>query len=189
VHQAQQAGRDVKVAAQEIIQNKRLLSGVVIVLLSPFSLMAYKLFDSTVDDRSWYFTSMYWYMWSVGPYICCLFWSVGVFLLFPTKSSFRYVAIIPGISFSATQIIHCTFFVHDHTSYHNHSLGEITFGVGMALSILLCVDYVLYRKYHLKDGNTARIKGIIKAPGIDANTKVTILESLVEESENLYARV
>jgi len=116
-------------------------------------------------------------------------WSVGAFLLFPTKSKFRYIAMLPSTGLAVSMLIHLTFFAHDFKSFNSPSWVVFVSGTLLAIALLIAADYIVYRKYHLKDGNTARIKGIIKAPGIDANTKVTILESLVEESENIYARV
>jgi hypothetical protein len=53
----------------------------------------------------------------------------------------------------------------------------------------MAMDYLCYRKYHLRDGNLARIKGIISAPNIPAEQKLAHLETLIAERENYNNRV
>jgi len=64
-----------------------------------------------------------------------------------------------------------------------------TFIVFCIPALYYSIDYLAYRKYHLKDGNIARIIGTIKVPGIPAEQKMDMLEKLVKESENFNARI
>lgn len=181
-----QAGQ---VAGVEILQSKRFMCGIVLILLAPLTLVSYLLFDPAIDDRSWYYTNMFWYMHTVAPYLCLMLWSIGAFLLFPTKSSFRYIAMLPSTCLAVSMFIHLTFFAHDYQSFNSPLWVAFLSGSMVAIALLIAVDFLVYRKYHTKDGNLKRVFGIILAPGIDADKKVTILKSLIEESENFYARV
>jgi hypothetical protein len=64
----------------------------------------------------------------------------------------------------------------------------LVFGMSVP-ALYVSANYLLYRKYHLKDGTVARIIGIAKLPGMSAEEKMIHIEKLVKESEEFNARI
>lgn len=114
---------------------------------------------------------------------------VGGFIAMPQKWSFRWWA-LPFAFFSITEI-YDRYFYDDYLDFQQglpawRFVGIVSLCVP---AVLFSMDYLLYRKYHLKDGNSMRVKGIIRTPGVDADKKMNILESLMVEQENFNARI
>lgn len=59
----------------------------------------------------------------------------------------------------------------------------------LILSAMKVIDYIVYAKYHLKDGSICRIAGMIKAPGLTPDEKMPFLDKLVDEYQNFNARI
>jgi hypothetical protein len=87
-------------------------------------------------------------------------------------------------------VVHYSFFVTSFQTYHSFPFWYvIVLCFGLGFGFIMTADYLCYRKYHLRDGNLARIKGMIKAPGITAEEKLVHLDKLIAERENYNNRV
>lgn len=179
----------VWVSLTEVWSNKRLLAGLLIIILSVPLWKFHLLFD--VNDRSgdWYFQNFAFFFNNVKGYMSGTFVLIGFFIALPTKWKFKWW-ILPFVFFCVTE-------VYDRYSYDDYlDFQQVTPSWRMWGVFALCVpavlfsmDYLLYRKYHDKDATKARVKGIIRLPGLPAETKIDILEQLVIESENFNARI
>lgn len=197
VHRVQKTGLNVYTSLHHLLTSTRHLVGVILLVLAPISGMLYLLFDSTPPPEAeyakyleeWYFLKWHYFLNELSPYLVMLFGSLGAFLLFPTKNKISYIAVSGSVSYALLWIIQISFFVKSQSDYDSLSWIPIASSISIGVGIVLATDYLLYRKFHLNDGNLARINGIIKTPGVPAEQKVKILESLIEERENFYARV
>jgi hypothetical protein len=146
------------------------------------------LFD--INDRiaDFYYVNYAFYFNTIRAYLCGIFLATGFFIAAPQKWAFRWWA-VPVVIFCGTEIYAESFYTHWTDFYQGMPSWQV---ISVALfsvpALYLSIDYLAYRKYHLKDGNVARFIGVIKMPG-DADTKMNLLEKLVKESEQYNARV
>lgn len=177
-------------AANELLASKRYTSGIVFLLvITPLSSVFYQVFDPEVLNRGWYYVNLYFLFCTLSPYLMLFFASIGVFLLFPVKCKTSYLATVFPAGYAITKLIYLTFFVESNEQFHQ-SASWMLYGAGLltAIGFLLSADYLLYRKYHLKDGIECRRVGIMKMPGVDAETKLRLLELVQLEMENLNSK-
>jgi len=178
------------VAYKHVLSNRRYTAGVVFLLiLAPLSSIFYRVFNPAVIDLQWYYANWYYFFYTISPYLMLLFASVGIFLLFPQKCKTSYLATVWPAGFAISKIIFFAFFVNDTKQFHSAAPWFLLIISGFAaIGFILAVDYLLYRKYHLLNGTFARIAGIIKMPGVDAQTKIRLLEHEEVELENFNQR-
>lgn len=179
----------LSVTVNEIVSNYRYTVGVILLLvIAPVSSVFYLVFDSTVSS-DWYYLNYFYYFYTLSPYMMMLFASVGIFLLFPVKCKTSYLANIWPVGYSISKLIYLGALVHTNEQFQNNTpFFLLIIGVLSAIGFLLSMDYLLYRRYHLKHGTMARIVGIIKAPGIPAADKMRLLENQSLELENFNQR-
>jgi hypothetical protein len=182
------AGLDV--AVKEVVSNKRYTVGIIFLLIvAPLSSIFYQLCDPSVFVKSWYYGNNFYFLYTLSPYFMLLFASVGIFLLFPTKCKTSYLATVWPSGYAIAKLAFFSLFVHSNEQFHSAAPWFLLLGgVLSAIGFLMSMNYLLYRKYHLKHGTIARMMGIIKAPGIDAKTKMELLENQSLELENFNQR-
>lgn len=175
-------------AMQEVLSNNRYTAGIVFLLIiAPLSSVFYYLFNPAVFIENWYYTAPYYLWYTLSPYLMLGFASVGIFLLFPQKCKTSYLATVWPLGYAIAKITYLSLFVTTNEQFHAAAPWFLLLtGVLIAISLLLTTNYLLYRKYHLKHGTIARIMGIIQAPGIDADTKMKLLENQRLELENFF---
>jgi hypothetical protein len=177
------------VCLDEMVKCRRYTAGLIFIIIGLGSEEFYKIFDPAVRVADWYYQNNYWFFWTIRKQMEYSFLSVGYFLFIPTKFKLRYlIAIVLWDNLS--DIVHYSFYVTSFETFHKPmSWTVIVSSVGMAISLIVCADYMCYRKYHLKHGTIARILGIIKAPGVPVEKKISVLENENVQLENLYARI
>jgi hypothetical protein len=190
---ANQVARAGRVAFEELVTNDRVLSGLGMGMVGFISMFAYLLFPE--GDRSyiesWYFVNWFYYLETIRGPLALIFFSACFHLVAPAKYKSIWIVYALATSTGVCGVIHYSFFVTDFHSYHAlpNMWLVILPSFGLGFGFMKAMDYLCYRKYHLKDGNLARIKGIIKAPNISAEQKMDILEKLIEERESLNEKI
>lgn len=177
-------------SVQEVVSNQRHIAGIIFLLVvAPLASIMYQVCDPAVRVEGWYYVNNYYFIYTISNYLMLAFASVGIFLLFPVKCKTSYMAMIWPFGYGISNIIYYTFFVQSNEQFHQPaSFILFLLGVSAAAGLLLSADYLLYRRYHLKDGTIARMKGIIAAPGISAADKMRLLEDQSLELENFNQR-
>jgi hypothetical protein len=176
-------------SVKEVLSNKRLMSGLVVGLVAFPAWKCHLFFDIKERIEGFYYVNWVFYFNTIRAYLCGIFIATGFFIAAPQKWKFRWWA-LPVVIFCATEIYEESFYDHWTDFYNSMPLWqEMTLIAVSIVPFFFSVDYLVYRKYHLKDGNLARIIGLIKAPGLTADQKMVHLEKLAEECENFNARV
>lgn len=133
------------------------------------------------------------------------FAAVGAFLFFPSKDKLAFIPFSVLLGLALAVIINYTFGltiqVHNITTkeqwdqanddFRKGTLGLDLFiiGLSLAVSFIICIDYLVYRLEHLRRGNLCRIIGLIKSPGLTWEEKGPHLEKSVKEFENYNSRI
>lgn len=189
--QAIQTGRNVlAVAVNEIFASKRYTAGVIFLLVvTPSSSIVYQLFNPAVSNNDWYYLNTYYFLYTLSPYLMLFFASIGIFLLFPVKCKTAYLATVLPAGYAVAKLIYYSFFVHSNEQFHQPAHWVIFLaGLFMAGGFLLTINYLLYRKYHLRDGTIARIIGVIRMPNVNPDDKLRILEKEAMDLVNFNQR-
>jgi hypothetical protein len=177
------------VAFNEIVSNTRILAGLGLGTVGVYALYIHLLFNETARDYSWYYVNAFYFMFTIRWYVTIICFSGMWALIAPSKYKVLWLLFAFSSAIGFAGLLHHTFSVDSFETYHaTPSWYVIIIAIASGIGFIKSVDYLCYRKYHLKDGNAARIRGIIKAPNIDAETKMRLLESLVKEQENYNAR-
>jgi hypothetical protein len=189
---ASQMRQIIVTAASEAWTNKRVRVGYVVGLLAVPSWFSQLLFDINARDFSWYYVNWVFYINSIRLYVCVSFLLIGFFIAAPQKWKFRFWA-LPVVTFLVTQVYEISYYTSwkdFYWEYNPPAWWQVTAIIIVSVpALLISINYLLYRKHHLQDGNIARVFGMIKAPGIPAEEKINHLLKLVDESENFNARV
>jgi hypothetical protein len=178
------------VSLQELVSNQRYTVGIIFLLvLAPLASVIYQVCDPSVEVEGWFFVNNYYFLFTLSNYFMLSFASVGIFLLFPVKCKISYLAMVWPFGYAISKILYYGFFVNSNEQFHQSGSWVLLIaGLLVAIGLLLSANYLAYRKYHLKDGTIARIKGIIAAPGISAADKMRLLEDQSLELENFNQR-
>jgi len=184
----------LNVSLTEILGNKRLLVGLfTMLIIAPCAGGLFKIFNaSTVMSEAWYSPNEYYgnyryLLMGIRGNLFVLFSILGTFLLFPVKYKVSYFLGAP-LGYVVAEIVKKCYAASNEEFNSIAPLPSVVLCICLIIGFLLSVDYLLYRKYHLKDGTIARIVGLIKTPGIDAQTKLTLLEQQTLELENFNQR-
>lgn len=146
-------------------------------------------FDEKVILEGFYYKNPYFWFFTQREEFLVIFSGTGYFLIEPQKWAWKYVMVL-AVSFMITEVIYQSFFIDSWDDFYVTPSWEYWVLTPIALfSLWKVVNYNAYRIYHLRDGTSARIKGIIRTPGISLEVKMKHLETLIEEQENYNARV
>jgi hypothetical protein len=194
-------GNSLKVALNEVLSNNRVLVGIVLMAVGCVFYQAHLLFvrpeipsilafipDPMVSVNVWYYKCWYYWFFTQREEFLIIFSLIGFFLMLPQKWQYRYI-LVPVVAFSITEIVYQSFITHWTEFYTTPDWQFLVCAPFAVYAIIKAVSYTVYRKYHLKDGNMARIKGIIRTPGIDTDTKLKYLMDLVKEQEEYNGRI
>jgi hypothetical protein len=183
------AGNSICVAWSEVTTNNRKLVGLVMMAMGALMYEAHQLFDPNVMLKGFYYHNPYFWFYTQREEFLVIFGGTGYFLIEPQKYAFKYVLVF-AVSFMITEVIYQHFFIDSWDDFYVTPDWQYwVLNPVLVLCLYKIIDYAVYRKYHLKDGNTARIRGIIALPNVDPETKIKHLVKLIEEQENFNARV
>jgi hypothetical protein len=182
------------IAGSEVYANDRKFSGLITGLVGLSFWWAHLFFDYTTVIPGWYYKNFFFWFFTNREELTIGFGLIGFFLICPVKWGYKY-ALVPLIVFMLSEVIYQSFQISHWTHFY---ISMFSWDRAWQLLLLVPVlifsgvkvlDYAAYRKYHQKDGDVARIIGIIKAPGIPVEKKMDIMEKLVAESENFNNRI
>jgi hypothetical protein len=177
-----------RVAVTEAWTNKRFRVGVCVGLVALPAWKCYLFFDINTEIEGFYFVNWVYFLHQIRWQLAGIFISLGGFIALPTKVGFRWVS-LPIFLFCATEIYQISGYDHYTDFYKAMPDWQIvTLILSCALAIHLSANYLIYRKYHLKDGNAARLTGILMLP-IPWEEKRKHMEKLLEEMENYNSRI
>jgi hypothetical protein len=195
VHQIYPAGLDayqmrqiIVTAVNELWSNKRTRIGFVVGLLAVPSWFSQFFFDINARYDWFYYVNWVFYFNTIRAYLVILFISVGGFLILPTKVGYRWIA-APLTAFACIEIYEQSLYT-DYTDFYKAmpDYEPWTLIVLSAFALVMVVNYLCYRKYHLKDGNAARVIGVLRMD-VSWEMKKELLLKLKEESENYNNRI
>jgi hypothetical protein len=183
-------GNSLRVAYQEILTNNRVfIGGVFMFGVAPLFYMAHLFLDQNVVLEGFYYRAPYFWFYTNREEFGIVFMLTGFFLIAPTRWGFRYL-LIPFIAAALTEIVYQSFFIDSWDDFYVTPSWEVYSVIALSLfPVYKVINYLVFRKYHTKDGNTARIIGIIKLKDLSAEQRMIQLEKLVNESENFNARL
>lgn len=173
----------------ELSSNKRFIAGVWLIAVTPLVFWGYRFFDVEVRNYDWYYINWSFFMFQIKEEAAGIVAALGFFLVLPQKWAFRWFC-IPLAIFCATEIF-LMWGYDDWKDFHAAMPGwqVLTVVLTGIPALFFSADYLIYRKYHLRDGNTARIRGIIRTPGLTTEQRIVLLEQLINEQENYNARI
>jgi hypothetical protein len=185
--QVLQVGR---VALSELVANKRLLVGVACGVLGFGSLFSQHLFSESPRNWNWFYINWFYFIEAIRFWIAISFFSLSFIFCSPQKWKISYLAFSLSFAVGICGVVNYSFFVHTNEEFNSVPswfvlIPSMILGVGFALA----ANYLCFKKYHHKDGNLARVKGIVIAPNISIETRFKHLEALVNESQNFNARI
>lgn len=178
----------LRLALNEAWVNRRFRTGVIIGLLAIPAWKSHLFFDIDQRIEGFYYVNYVFYFNTIRPFLSGLFLAIGFFICAPQKWSFKWLA-LPVAIFCASEIYAESLYT-DYTDFYQSmpAWQGTLIGLFCLPALFFSVDYLVYRKYHLKDGTIARMKGIIAAPGISAADKMRLLEDQSLELENFNQR-
>ena len=184
----------IRTTVKESASNDRIFVGLVLLAVSPVLWWAHLFFDWNAVVPGWFYKNWFFWFFTNREELTFGIGLTGFFLLCQQKWGYRYL-LVPIVALCVSEVIYQSFQISHWTHFYRPMWGpERGWELGLVVlfavfAIWKAINYTVYRKYHLKDGNVARLIGIIKAPGISIEKKMDILEQLVSETENYNARI
>jgi hypothetical protein len=179
----------LKNAITEFWTNKRLRLGFMIGVVAVPSWMSHLFFDIDARIDGFYYVNYVFYFNTIRGYLAFFFITTGFFVAMPQKWALRWW-LVPVAIFCASEVYRVSQFDFWKDFYTDYPSWQMFLVFGLSVPALyVSINYMLYRKYHLKDGTSARLIGVVKCPGISVEEKMKMMEKLVEESEEFNARI
>jgi hypothetical protein len=197
---------NVKVAWNEVTTNDRIFVGFVLMGVGGLFYQAHLLFihpeipsaiafinDPAVPIEVWYYKRWFYWFFTQREEFFFGSCSVGLFLMWPQKSAYRY-AFVPLLVACVAEIFYQSFFISDWTHFYRgfftleRGWEGIAILVALVFAIKRIIDYQVHRKYHTKDGNTCRMVGLIEM-NIPWADKEATLKNLAKEYRDYNSRV
>jgi hypothetical protein len=150
-------------------------------VLTPLSLVFYKLFDRSVEDHS-YIGNNYWTLHAMGPYLAMCVFLIGAFHHYPYGSKRAYGVVIP-LGFMLQKLVLIVLCTSDE-EWHTWMNWPLFVG-GILLSIVLFIsmDHFIWRKYHDFDAKMARVQGLVLISSAKESEKNLICQE-IEKAKN-----
>ena len=132
-----------------------------------------------LPDGVWYYTNWHYFFVGLGPHFLTFFaFCAGV--LWTERHVVKLLYLVP-IGFEVANIpwlitARCDADFNAVPNYHFFITAFL-----FILVVVLSFRFWMDRKYHKYDGICARIQGLLKAPGIDAETKARLFDQLAAE--------
>jgi hypothetical protein len=180
-------------AGKEVYSNDRKFAGTVLLMVSLVFWWAHLFVDHTVVISGWHYKNWFFWFFTNREELTIGFGLLGFFLICPLKWGYKYalapiiVYFFSEVVYQSLQISHWTHFYRSMFSAERSWQLLITLPV-IIFSAIKVIDYIAYTKYHLKDGNIARLTGILNLP-IPWEEKRKYLEVLNKEMQNFNDRV
>jgi hypothetical protein len=192
------------VALSELVADSRKLIGVLFIGAGFLSLVIHPIFNAqAIVDPQWYFLNYHFFFYSIREELLIGFWSIGTYLLLPERYTLSLVACTPALGWAIATILNysfgLTFQLNGLSSkamwelankeFHSIGFSLWVIGVGFAVSVLVSVDYLVYRFNHYRRGLLQRFVGIVRMPNTSDDIKWKALEKNCEEFDKLESRI
>lgn len=181
-------------AGREVYSNDRHFVGLVALMVSPVFWWAHLFFDHTTVIQGWYYKNLFFWFFTNREELMIGFGLLGFFLLCPTKWGYRYL-LTPVVALCFSEIIYQSFQISHWTHFYNPMWSRER-GWQLAVLVLVgvfslykAINYAVYRRCHLDEGNKSRIVGVVVAPKLSWGEKEPHLEKLKDEYNNYNSRV
>jgi hypothetical protein len=182
----------IRVAHREVTTNNRLFVGLVFMFgLAPLAWLVPYLNIFSVDDPlipGYYYGNIAAYIFTIQFKVVLILACTGFFIAAPIKWNYKYACVvIVALAFSS--LINETFFIGEYRDFYNIPTVLTILTVFVVVwSAMKFIDYAVHRKYHTKDGNTARIIGVIEMD-VPITEKENTLKLLAKEYRDFNNRV
>jgi hypothetical protein len=168
--------------------NKRFRVGLIVGLVALPAWRSHLFFNIDQRIEDFYYVNYVFYFNTIRSYLSMFFLVSGFFIAAPQKWKFRWWA-LPVAMFCVVEITTQSYYTHWTDFYQPLSLWHLLTALVCIPALYVSIDYLVYRKNHLRMGSESRFIGMVKAPGIDAETKVRHLTTVVDEIENFNSRI
>lgn len=157
--------------------NARIYTGWLIIgIVAPLSATFYHRFDSALEIASMPYHGNWYYLFhAISPWMYDAILCVGVYHLFPSGSKRSYI-LVAAFGWLIAKCVHISLATSNEEWHQSASWPLIVMGISFAIIFFISIDWFAWRKFHKFDSIPARIKGIISTPGIDADTKLKMIE-------------
>jgi hypothetical protein len=166
--------------------NTRIYTGLVLIFSTPLVWYLFRFFDRRAKvqmlgfHENWFYVLM-----NLGPLLSWIIFLVGLYHTLPYKCwQSKVVAAFNGLLI-AKIIWNLLATSNDEYNSVPDSLF-LLLGVFVSLLLHASIDFFAWRKFHRFDGLTCRMKGIINLPGVDQETKNTMLFVCINELETFH---
>lgn len=180
-------GRD---ALKELLNNRRHFIGGVLLVVGVFSILFHQLFlNEAARDWNWYYVNWYYYYFTIRPYVLLILWSSAFILFTPTKFSLAFIPFSIVQAAGWCMILHYSIFVNSNQSFHEIPNAYcIVIGLSLGFSIIMSLDYLLYRHHHITRNILSSFVGLaeMNAP---AESKEEMYKQLAVNYRNKNARI
>jgi hypothetical protein len=139
--------------------------------------------------EDFYYVNYAFYFNTIRAYMCGILVATGAFVAMPQKWAFRWWA-LPVVVFCSTEIYAESYYT-DWTDFYQAMPGWQVWLiiVSSVVPAYLSLNYLAYRKYHLKDGTAARLIGVARMKGMSPEQKCDLMEKLALEAETFNERI
>jgi hypothetical protein len=167
------AGLDVSV--NEIIANKRILTGFMLMVVGCCSVVFHYLFDESVRNLNWFYVNWYYFFYTIRFYIVVIFWSAAFYCFTPIRYKLRDIPFTIAQAFGWWNVIHYSFFVTSNKEFHAFpEWSVIVLGFSLGFSFIVSTEELVYLWEHRRKGILCRFVGL------------TDIDHPIEKKDQLY---
>jgi hypothetical protein len=145
-------------------------------IVTPLSMVAYKLCDKTIDDGS-YNGNLYYTLHAMGPFIAMAVFLIGAFHLFPFGKKRAYGIAIP-LGFILQKIALIALCTSNEDWHTWMSWPLFVAGILTAITLFISFDHFIWRKYHDFDGKMARLSGLVQISNMTSEEKTRLIKEI-----------
>jgi hypothetical protein len=181
-----------QVAFLEYIKDRRKLVGLGFGVAGVCSIGLHTIFFMQYEksrDYGWYYINAFYFAEAIRFWIALILLSVSFFLHVPVK--YKSIWVVFGLvsAIGVCGLIHYSFFVNSFETFNSFPVWWVgVLSLALGAGFIKAIDYLCYRKYHLKDGTTCRIIGVIEMD-MQWDKKEQMLKELAQEYRDLNARI
>lgn len=178
----------LRVAASEAWSNDRFRLGVLVGMVAFPAWKSHTFFDINTRIEGFYYVNWVFFFNEIRTYLGVIFLAVGFLIACPQKWSFKWWA-LPVLMFCVSEIYAHSLYDSYDDFYQSMSIWQFAAIAVLCIpAMVVSIDYLCYRKYHLKDGNTCRMVGVIEMD-LPWEKKEKMLKDLAAEYRNYNGRI
>jgi hypothetical protein len=207
-HVRRVAGVGLAAFREHALNNKRNLVGNILLLIGFSGIFLHLIFSHypapSELDRTWFFLHWYFFLLDIRLPFILIMWSASFILLTPAKYKYAVVPFSLVASTGWLILIHKILFIpidgldiNDQARWAELNLEFnavptwqlFVIASCLGTSIIMSLDYLLYRQNHIVRGNHTRLVGIAEASYLTPEQKEPLFKELANEFRNQNARI